>query len=732
MRILNPLQMNNWKIKNFLIVVISIQIAFASLSILDELNIKISILRQLVGFVYLTFIPGISILRILKQHKLGSIKTVLYSVSISLSILMFIGLVLNLLSPLFGFLRPLTFLNLFIIINLFTVLLFILTYFIDRGNYKEPFIKLKYIKSNWVLFLLLLPLISILGTHMVNFGNNNIILFLLIPLLSIIPMLVSYNKIPERYYPLTIFIVSLSLIYHTSLISNYIYGWDVHSEYYAANLVIKNSYWHSTSIDQNTNSMLSIVMLGPIYTKLLGIDLTSLIKVIFTFIYTLVPVGLYTLYKGQLKKSDFSENLINKIAFLACFFFISFSFYYLNAPTGWRQEVVELFLVSTLIAIFDPKLKGYARSILLIIFTISMSVSHYGTSYLWILILIPAVAIMVIYSFIKSKKFNYTYILLFVVFSITWYLFVSGIAFETIVNIGNQIGGNIFDLFNPDSSQALNIIVSVQYSMIATLEKFIQIIPQFFITLGTLWVLFTKNKIKMPTLFFILVLLNFAILIAGIAVPYFSSQLSPWRLYHISMIILAPIGILGAMKIIEYFSLFFKKLTPSNSIKLISIFFAIFLLFNTSWVYSLAGDYPHSIRSLSLHQNDIKQGNDKSINSFYSHFYLDKDIYGVTWLSENRNTQIIVYADKARKMTILQSYGSIKDKTSSDYYNSRLYNDTKIEKGYLFLGYPNTKHGLIYDSSQNVGYFNILNLSNQIEKLNLIYSNSGSKIYLGE
>ena len=95
MQINNPLQMNDWEIKKFLTVVLAIQLAMWGVIGLDYIGLQIPILRQLIGFIYLTFVPGIIILRILKLHKLGNIETLLYTVGLSIATLMFTGLLMN-------------------------------------------------------------------------------------------------------------------------------------------------------------------------------------------------------------------------------------------------------------------------------------------------------------------------------------------------------------------------------------------------------------------------------------------------------------------------------------------------------------------------------------------------------------------------------------------------------------------------------------------------------------
>ena len=60
MKILDPLQMNDWDIKEILIVVVSIQLGLLGSIGLGFVGFDIPILRQILGFIYLIFIPGMT------------------------------------------------------------------------------------------------------------------------------------------------------------------------------------------------------------------------------------------------------------------------------------------------------------------------------------------------------------------------------------------------------------------------------------------------------------------------------------------------------------------------------------------------------------------------------------------------------------------------------------------------------------------------------------------------
>ena len=119
MQLNNSFQMNDWEIKKFLKVIFTIQLAMWGVIGLDATGLQIPILREFIGFIYLTFVPGIIILRILKLHKLGNIETLLYSVGLSIASLMFTGLFMNTVYPLFGISGPISITPLIITRNLF-------------------------------------------------------------------------------------------------------------------------------------------------------------------------------------------------------------------------------------------------------------------------------------------------------------------------------------------------------------------------------------------------------------------------------------------------------------------------------------------------------------------------------------------------------------------------------------------------------------------------------------
>ena len=229
------------------------------------------------------------------------------------------------------------------------------------------------------LFLLFLVLLSIIGTQFVNFYENNFLLLLLIPILSFIPILVAFDKIPERYYSIAVIATALALLFHTSLISMYIWGADINKEYYYASLTKSNYFWNS-DISHPYNSMLSISILAPICSMVSGIDLTWIFKLIFPLLFSFVPLILYQTFKRQ---TD------SKTAFLSSFFFSSLFTFYTEMNSIARQQIAEVFFALLMLLIVSKNnLNPQKRLLLFIIFCFSLVTAHYALTIIFVLVLL--------------------------------------------------------------------------------------------------------------------------------------------------------------------------------------------------------------------------------------------------------------------------------------------------------------------------------------------------------
>ena len=450
----NPLQMNDWKYSRFIKLIIVLQLLTLLLVGLNIKGINIPIITQLTGFIYLTFVPGLLILRILKIHKMGSVKSLLYSVGLSIVSTIFLGFAVDMLLPWMGIYNPLSILPVTAAMTVYIIILSILSYVRDKDFNDPDIVDTNDITSPVFIFLCLIPFMAIFGSYTMNLYNNNIISMILLALIAFTFLLVILNKIPQKFYLFTIWIISISLLYMSSLISPYIWGWDIQNEYYLANLVLNYSYWNYMLPDAY-NSMLSIVMLGPIYSMVTSLNLDYVMKIIFPFLFSLVPLGLYKIFKTQTNNS--------KIAFMSVFLFISFNTFYIELVSLTREMTAELFLILLLLLFLDRKFKPNLL-FLVIAFTMGLVVSHYSTAYYFIVAFIGVTLMLVIFNLpnfnISREKLSFrgnktllhllpSVTIFMIFFAYLWYSsFSQGIAIKSIIDVLTYIKQDLFDTLN--------------------------------------------------------------------------------------------------------------------------------------------------------------------------------------------------------------------------------------------------------------------------------------------
>src|SRR5207249_10304099 len=131
-----------------------------------------------------------------------------------------------------------------------------------------------------------------------NASGNPDVLYVVLILIAVVPVLsLSGKLITKKEYPIAIGAVSLALLWQYTLVSGYIVGWDVNLEYYFAGLVQSRGFW-DPSLSGTVNSMLSITVLAPAFSGIMGLDLVWVIKVVYPCFFALVPVILFRAYRN--------------------------------------------------------------------------------------------------------------------------------------------------------------------------------------------------------------------------------------------------------------------------------------------------------------------------------------------------------------------------------------------------------------------------------------------------
>ena len=166
-----------------------------------------------------------------------------------------------------------------------------------------------------------------------------------------------------------------------------------------------------------------------------------------------------------------------------------------------RQQIAELFLILIILLMLNDSMNNMKKSIMLLIFTFSLVVSHYAISYIFIASLIAVWFLLYIFAEYKHEHkvntISTTYVLFFITLIISWYMYISNSsALNSIVHIFEHITNSIFtDFLNSKSTQGLELVTKESTSNLHKIAKYLHLISQLFISFGIFILLSTHKQI---------------------------------------------------------------------------------------------------------------------------------------------------------------------------------------------------------------------------------------------
>jgi len=685
---------------------------------------NIPIARQAVGFFYLTFIPGMIILKILKLNETDTIGKILFSVGLSIAFLMIIGLLVSELGTLAGISNPLSIVPLMILLNSVILLLGFLGYLREK-DFRFSLTENGKL-SLFTFFMLGLPLLSVVGAIWVNsFGNNFILLSMIVIISGIVILIIlSKRRIQTKHYPLAILVIAIALLFHSSLISSYIYGHDIHFEYYVFKSTQNDSHWNSTVTYSNVpayisfNGMLSITVLPTIYSNILGMEATWVFKIIYPLIFAFVPLGLYQLFKMHVGK---------KIAFLSSFFFISNASFFTELLSLSRQMVAELFFVLLFLVLLNKKMNPFSKKLIFVIFSFALVVSHYSTAYVFMFIIFLAWLL----SFLRKTRtqgITASSVALFFIIAFSWYIYTSGSGpFNGLLNAGDYISRSVLtDFFSLGSRGELvlrGLGLESAPSFWHLMSRGFAYITEFFILFGFITYMLKRERNVFDKEYMLISSLNMVLLIMNLIVPRFASSINMSRFYHLELFFLAPFCILGGESFVKSaLNRLHVKNTQLSSVFLLLVF-VLFFLFQTGFVYEVASDDSWSVPLSGYRMGDIRMR--------LLGFPNEQDLFGVKWVSKNTDVQNeLIYADPGYTHFEFASYGMINiDKTVPMISKTTILEISGTLRGTVFLGRVNVVDGIFNVYGQEAQMWNTTEITPILNNMNKIYSNGDSEIY---
>ena len=235
------------------------------------------------------------------------------------------------------------------------------------------------------------PILSILGTIVLNNGGSNTLTLTLFGTIAVYSLLLVLcrNKIGVNIYPYALFFMGAACLFTTSLRSWYITGHDIETEFYVFQQTKIHNIWDMAFYHDPYNACLSITILPTVLTNVLSIQDMYVYKVIIQLIFATAPVLVFFLIK------NYTTPIF---AFLSAFIFISFPTFFVDMPMLNRQEIAFLFFGLGLYVMLHSNLPLVTRRSLFTVFALGTIVSHYSTNF----VLLASITFVYILMFIVS------------------------------------------------------------------------------------------------------------------------------------------------------------------------------------------------------------------------------------------------------------------------------------------------------------------------------------------
>lgn len=509
----------------------------------------------------------------------------------------------------------------------------------------------------------------------------------------------------EATYPVSIFLIALSLLFMHSLTSDYLNGRDVHQEIVVFNYVANTMHWNVMEFPNVLMSCISITILPTIYLNVMEIDKIYLFKLFFPFIWALTPLVCYCII----------NRFFNSIfSFLGAILFIFQSSYIFDLLSAMRTVMAIFYFSLVIMLLFDKTMPKFMKSLLLLIFILSLIISHYSTAYLFIYLM--AIQSISLYLISKYTKINYTNklslstLLITMTFTFIWYGQTKGFrdlagftdtAILNLVNIGGQL-----------TRAQGSYILSSDYT-IAAYIRFVLLWSIFLIIgLGVFYLIYLYyiKKYKFNIEYLLLMLISGATLLGFLVLPYVSFGYGNTRIFEQLLIILS-IGFIMGLCLIGRHKL--------KIVREIAIIIIILQLFNSTFLFDQLLGSPFS-------EDLSRSGN------MYNEYYIHKgEVNSAGWLL-NYSINHLVYSDIyciTRFQTASIIYNDIRFMDWINSFSTYFFNKNSITtSGFIYLRTEN-----IVNRTVQVGlYSGIKDISSYSDKFNnrsKIYDNMYSEIW---
>lgn len=582
------LQANDWKFGRFATLVLTLQAIVLLLIFLDGYGLVPLYLRELVTFLFYSYVPGLLLLRALRVHNIGKTLTTLLSVALSIVLLMFVGFVLDI--AFLKFSGPVPFV-LPVVLSGQTIMILLLiglAYLSDREYGSEPKFDIAPLISAPAFALYSLPLVAVLSTYVLNGWNIAALQIVLILFVAAAVMALIIVRFPAQLYPVAVVCIAMAVLFHVALMSRFPVEWaDVGQEYWSANSTLIRGYWEPTAIGR-TDSVLSVNIIAPVFFLICGLDLNLIFKVCYPVLFCMVPLGIFIVSAPRIGVRP---------AFLAAFLIISGTVFFTESLGLARQIIAEIMLVAILTTVlYDGKCFAHSATIACVL-AIGLVVSHYGT----LAIVGPCALIAgILYLALRGRHLDRRTIIqivgsaaVLIIPSISWYALVSS---ERIMmgfrwTIRTVLDG-MEDAFDPFNGLLGTIVVNQGVALTIWLMSVLQLIIIILSAYGMVIAWSSKRNRERWGMGFLIMLSIFVFLSPATLFDLnLFDSVSVDRFFHTCLLLTAPLAIYGGTQLFCVLNLKRDPARVKNaSVVAVGSLLIVGLLLNTGVVSFVVSD----------------------------------------------------------------------------------------------------------------------------------------------
>jgi uncharacterized membrane protein len=339
------------------------------------------------GVITMLLLPGAWVMSMLRARPVTTAGRLVLAVCLSMSVVMLVGFAASVVGPALGVAQPLDVLPQSII--WLVIIMVILKSSARRGLDPVTWI-LEGVDVPQVAHLLaggLLAVVSILGVAQLNHtGNTELATFgtVLDVAVLLAGVVGGWNK--KSRWPLSTLLYSASFAFllSTSLRGGHLYGWDVQQEFGVAWNTLHGGVWHVPANHDPYASMLSLTVLPAILHSVAKLRLLAFFQIVVPAILALLPVAVFSTVRGVPRWITSGRSAPRPGLALAVVggLVVSSVAFSSELVSITRQAMALTMLAALVMVIFDRSILKRPAQITIGILVVSISFTHYTTSYL--------------------------------------------------------------------------------------------------------------------------------------------------------------------------------------------------------------------------------------------------------------------------------------------------------------------------------------------------------------